>query len=401
MASFFQSRLIPRAVVYSLAATIIVGSLLYSNYLAEELAKKETGSVQLYADALDFVANVDLTQPNAVDLAYNFINNKLVYVEDNSVPRILVGEENNIASNHIKLSEDPEKRNIELKRKIEEFKALHPPIIVEFDSNRFQYVYYGESSLLRQLRWFPIIQLLVAFVFIAVVFAGFAIAKRNEQNKVWVGLAKETAHQLGTPVSSLMAWIELLKLKFEDEEGDTELISEMERDVRRLENIAERFSKIGSKPELKEENLAKMLDRSAQYIQKRMSKKGSVQLFVNNHLPPDSKLYVNPQLFDWVIENLLKNALDAIQTKDGSITLSTGEKGHQYFIEVSDTGKGIPKSHFTKVFEPGFTTKKRGWGLGLSLTKRIVENYHKGKIFVKTSELGKGTTFRILLPKLP
>lgn len=406
MLSIFQTRIIPRATVYILAAVIIVGSLFYSNYLAERLSEKETQSVELYAEAVDFIGNLDLSDSsavNSVNSAVSFITDKLIFTDEegnpvSAVPRITVVEEDT-QSNHVSLPLDPSKKSQVLRQRINEWKTTHDPIIIEFDSGRYQYVYHGPTLLLIQLRWFPVIQLCVAFFFISVVFAGFAVAKRNEQNRVWVGLAKETAHQLGTPVSSLMAWVELLKLKLEDNEEDLELVEEMERDIRRLENIAERFSKIGSKPELKEESLSLILDRSAQYIKKRMSKRGNIQLYVHNDLPLDNKLNVNPQLFDWVIENLLKNALDAIQTREGSITLHAGEKGSQYFIEVSDTGKGIPKSHFTKVFEPGYTTKKRGWGLGLSLTKRIVENYHQGKIFVKASEMGKGTTFRILLPK--
>ena len=196
-----------------------------------------------------------------------------------------------------------------------------------------------------------------------------------------------------------MAWIELLKLRMEDNPEDHELLEEMEHDVLRLENIAERFSKIGSKPELIEVKLKEVLDRSSGYLKKRMTQRGKIKLYVNNDIPLDSTLHVNPQLFDWVIENLLKNALDAMQAKGGEITLNAGEQGKYFYIDVIDTGKGIPKGNFKKVFEPGFTTKKRGWGLGLSLTKRIVENYHKGKIFVKASEVDKGTTFRVLLPK--
>lgn len=394
----FETRLLTRLIIYSLAAIIITGSLLYSNYLAETLEKKETEGVKLYADAVDFLGNFDTEDPDAPDKAFAFIAEKLL-ISNDLVPRILVGEDSEPTGLHVKLSPDSTLRAQEFEEYISEFEALNEPIRIEYAPGSFQTVYYGESFILKQLRWFPFAQLLVAFVFIGVVFAGFAIAKRNEQNKVWVGLAKETAHQLGTPVSSLMAWIELLKLKTEDRPEDHELINEMERDIMRLENIAERFSKIGSKPELVQVSLKEVLDTSAEYIKKRMTKGGTIQLFVNNNIPLESQLSINPQLFAWVIENLLKNALDAIKSKKGSITINAGAKGPNYYIEVSDTGKGIPKSNFKTVFEPGYTTKKRGWGLGLSLTKRIVENYHKGKIFVKSSELDKGTTFRILLPK--
>ncbi|MEM6766607.1 MAG: HAMP domain-containing sensor histidine kinase [Bacteroidota bacterium] len=393
-----------RIIIYVLAATIIGGSLLYSNFLAERLSEKEAKAIKRYTDAIDFVGNFD--QPSeddgmeeariAIESMLGFIIEQQLSLDESSeIPLILVGEQDT-SYNNLKLSEDPKKRASELTEYITGFRQLHDSIRVEYVKDHFQYVYYGESFILRRLRWFPVIQLLVAFGFIGVVFVGFVIAKRNEQNRVWVGLAKETAHQLGTPVSSLMAWTELLRMKAR--EGDEEMIQEIEKDVKRLETITERFSKIGSKPELVPINLDEFLRRSAEYISKRMTRRGSIQVKVENELAVDSFLSVNPQLFDWVIENLLKNALDAIQTKEGEIIIRASRRGAQYFIDVSDTGKGISKGNFKKVFEPGFTTKKRGWGLGLSLTKRIVENYHKGSVFVKASELGKGTTFRIQLP---
>lgn len=391
-----------RLLIYGLAGIILAGSLIYSNYLARQLEEKEKKGVELYRDALKFITDeIDLEDPNSASEALAFIHSRIIRPNDDQTPKILVGEGETIDADNLNLPEDltPEEREAEVRRKLQELKSEYPPIEIEFDDGRFIYVYYGHSFLVQRLRWFPFMQILVAFMFLGVVFTGFAIAKRNEQNKVWVGLAKETAHQLGTPVSSLMAWIELLKLKAESRPEDTELIGEMERDIKRLEIIAERFSKIGSKPEMVEVSLKEVLDRSAEYIKKRMTKRGSIQLHVNNNIPLESKVPVNPQLFDWVIENLLKNALDAIQSKQGDITIEAGERGANYYIDVADTGKGIPKSNFKKVFEPGFTTKKRGWGLGLSLTKRIVENYHEGKIFVKSSEVDKGTTFRILLPK--
>ena len=397
----FETKLITRLSIYGLAFSIILGSLFYSNYLARQLAEKEREGVELYAQAQEFIATLDLADSTAASQAIGFIYSQVIRTSGNNVPKVLVGENNTIDSHTLDLPEDLSSEEEEklVRRRVDILEKEYEPILVEFAEGRFQKVVYGESFLLKQLRWFPFIQLLVAFTFIGIVFAGFAISKRNEQNKVWVGLAKETAHQLGTPVSSLMAWIELLKLNSENRPEDQELVSEMERDVLRLENIAERFSKIGSVPELIPVSLKEVLDRSAEYISKRMTQRGSIKLFVDNQIPLESQLNVNPQLFDWVIENLLKNALDAIQNNEGSITIQAGEKGKDYFIDVIDTGKGIPKSNFKTVFEPGFTTKKRGWGLGLSLTKRIIENYHKGKIFVRTSEVNKGTTFRILMPK--
>ncbi|MEM7660126.1 MAG: HAMP domain-containing sensor histidine kinase [Bacteroidota bacterium] len=388
-----------RLLIYGLALCIILGSLGYSNYLATQLAEKERQGVQLYADALAFITTLDPMDDNAGAEAIGFIHSKVIKTSGDAVPKVLVGENNTIDGHNLHLPENasPEEEERLVRDRLAALQTEYDPILIEFAQGRFQKVFYGESFVLKQLRWFPLAQLILAFFFIGIVFVGFAIAKKNEQNKVWVGLAKETAHQLGTPVSSLMAWVELLKLK--DHPGDKELVTEMEQDVKRLENIAERFSKIGSKPELYPVPLKALLDRSAEYIKKRMTQRGSVQLLVDNQIPLESEFQVNPQLFDWVVENLLKNALDAIQGGEGTIKLEAGEKGNDFFIDVSDTGKGIPKSHFKKVFEPGFTTKKRGWGLGLSLTKRIVENYHEGKISVKSSEVGKGTTFRILLPK--
>lgn len=400
----FETRFLTRLLIYGLAIVFMSGSLLYSNYLAQKLEEKERRDVELYAGALRLIGNVNSDENSIESLQkanadyLNFIG-PLITDETNLVPLIMVWESGERTTRNLTLSEDSLTRERQIDAYIKEFEAANDSIRIEFIEGRFQHIFYGESFLLEQLRWFPFAQLLLAFVFIGVVFAGFAVAKRNEQNRVWVGLAKETAHQLGTPVSSLMAWIEFLKLRLEERPEDQELLTEMERDINRLEDIAERFSKIGSNPELIRVSLREVLDRSANYVKKRMTKRGSIKLHVHNNIPLESQLHINPQLFDWVIENLLKNALDAIKTKEGSISIHAGEKGSNYFIEVTDTGKGIPKSHFKKVFEPGFTTKKRGWGLGLSLTKRIVENYHKGKIFVKSSEVGKGTTFRILLPK--
>jgi signal transduction histidine kinase len=396
----FGKSLLTRLLIYGLALVILAGSLFYSNYLASKLMERERKAVALYGNAIDVVASTTDPEADGVGIELmSFIMSNLVIENNSLVPIIITNDEGKVEE---VANLDVDLENTErVQEYLEEFAELHEPIEVEYTEGKFNYVYYGQSFVVEQLRWFPAFQLLLVAVFIAGVFVSFAIAKRNEQNRVWVGLARETAHQLGTPVSSLMAWIELLKLKSEDKPEEAQLVDEMARDVTRLEIIAERFSKIGSQPELVETSLREFLDRSADYLKKRMTQRGSIQLHVNNQIPLDSVLHVNPQLFDWVIENLLKNALDAIQSqrKEGSITLNAGEKGNQYFIDVSDTGKGIAKGQFKKVFEPGFTTKKRGWGLGLSLTKRIVEDYHKGKIFVKASELGKGTTFRVLLPK--
>lgn len=386
-----------RWVIYGIAALIILGSLYYSDYLAQELAEKERARIELYRDGLTFSVN-----PEVDNTCLTFVLSKLVQDTVNEIPQILVSGEGEILShNHLELPRDLtlEDSATQVQARLSDFQSGYEPIEVNYGPNQYQYVYYGESKLLRQLRWFPYIQLAVVFMFIGVVFYGFAVAKRNEQNRVWVGLAKETAHQLGTPVSSLMAWIELLRLKTETRPEEQELVFEMEQDVKRLETIAERFSKIGSNPDLTPVPLREVLAHSTEYLQKRMTQRGSIKVEVDSQIPADSTLPINPQLFDWVIENLMKNALDAMHGRSGFIRVTAGEKGAHYFIDVQDSGKGIPKGSFKKVFEPGFTTKKRGWGLGLSLTKRIIEQYHRGKIFVKESELNRGTTFRVLLPK--
>ena len=404
--TIFDRQQVLRIIVYILALLILLGSLAYSNFLANQLEEKEKANIQLYADAQSWMGR---NTSNSDVAGYQFIFENIVKNTDDRIPRMLLGENMEFESSIPDLETEgldsvEIQQFIENKRKA--FEAENPPIKIEYEIlvgdesyKQVKYIVFGESNLLKQLRWFPFFQLLVAFAFIGIVFIGFAVAQRSEQNKVWVGLAKETAHQLGTPVSSLMAWVELFKLRSEGDPRNTEMIDEMERDIVRLEKITDRFSKIGSQPDLQPENLKSVLNRSADYLRNRMTRKGNIKLEVVNELPEYSQLWINPSLFDWVIENLLKNALDAIQSKEGSIHLSAGERGNNYYIDIKDTGKGIPKSHFRKVFQPGFTTKKRGWGLGLSLSKRIIEQYHKGKIFVKQSEQGKGTTFRILLPK--
>ena len=255
-------------------------------------------------------------------------------------------------------------------------------------------IYYQGSFLLTQLKYYPVIQFSIIALFMIVAYFLFNFSRRAEQNQVWVGMSKETAHQLGTPLSSLIAWIEILRMKGIDEET----LGEMGKDIKRLEIITERFSKIGSKPELHPQDLEQVLEESIGYMRPRTSRKISIEF--KNLLTEEERMIVklNVPLFDWVIENLFRNAIDAIETS-GSLEVSFGEKGKYAYIDVSDTGKGIPKSKIETIFQPGYTSKKRGWGLGLSLAKRIIEEYHKGKIYVKHSELGKGTTFRILIPK--
>jgi signal transduction histidine kinase len=254
------------------------------------------------------------------------------------------------------------------------------------------YIFYKDSILLTQLRYYPTFQLIVVGLFLIVAYLAFSSSRNAEQNQVWIGMAKETAHQLGTPLSSLMAWVELMKLRGMDEETAVEV----EKDISRLQTITERFSKIGSRPTLHKEALLPILENSVNYIKRRTSSK--IEFAIKNMQNSDVKVPINIPLFEWVIENLCKNAVDAMENK-GSITVCLTDQKQFVYIDISDTGKGMAKGKFKTVFKPGFTTKSRGWGLGLSLAKRIIENYHAGEIFVKSSEINKGTTFRIVLKK--
>jgi len=276
-------------------------------------------------------------------------------------------------------------------RQLKKMKSQHKPDEMDIFGNKFK-AYYKDSFILTQLRYFPYIQMSVIFLFLLTAYAAFSSARRDEQDHVWVGLAKETAHQLGTPISSLMAWVELMKSKFDAE--DDPLIAEMENDIKRLEIITDRFSKIGSKPILEDHVVYLVISNFIDYFKVRTSDKVKFTITGDEQV----RAMLNVPLFDWVTENLLKNAANAIEN-EGSISINIIENlaKEQVFIDVTDTGKGIPRSKFDAVFQPGYTTRKRGWGLGLSLTKRIVENYHSGEIFVKDSEIGKGTTFRIIL----
>lgn len=274
---------------------------------------------------------------------------------------------------------------------IAEMASQNSPIEIDLGSGKKNYIFYQDSFILTQIKYFPLIQFLIIGLFLVIAYTLFSTARRAEQNQVWVGMAKETAHQLGTPLSSLMAWMELLKLKGVDESVTTEI----GKDIKRLETITERFSKIGSVPELEKTNLVSVLQHALTYLETRVSRKIALELKTP---APEILVPLNIPLFDWVIENLCKNAIDAMDGK-GFIKIELTDQQQFVYIDIIDSGKGIPKSEFKTVFEPGFTTKKRGWGLGLSLTKRIIENYHRGKIFVKRSEPNKGTTFRIVLNK--
>jgi signal transduction histidine kinase len=366
-----------------LVALCIVGaSLLYTNRLARELAEEEKKNVEQLVEGLKMQAvTID---PKAIEYA------GMIVAQNKTIPLILTDDTDRIIST-INLDSAKYHRDSNYFRKlVKEYKALHSPVVFDFGLGK-QFVYFGESYLLRQLRYFPYVQLAIIFLFLVVVLIAFSLAHRSIQNQVWVGLSKETAHQLGTPLSSIVAWLELLKEKPENEEA----VTEMQKDVDRLQLVADRFGKVGSIPKLEEENLIVRLRAMADYMQKRASSRVSISVKTSDEEIP---VVLSGPLFDWVIENLIRNALDAMNEK-GTIEIRVSDHPSQVWVDVCDSGKGIPKHMLKKIFNPGFSTKKRGWGLGLSLSKRIIEKYHHGSLYVKHSEVGKGTIFRVILKR--
>jgi two-component system, sporulation sensor kinase D len=367
------------------AAAITIASTLFSNRLAKDLASEERKKMELWAEAIRLFA----TEPaEGVEMDYTL---SLNVIEGNTnIPVVLVDNKGQILDYKNLELKNPED-SVELNKATRKIIAQNHSIEVKISDDISHYVYYQDSKLLRKLIYFPFIQLIVMFVFLAVTILAFNTSKRAEQDRVWVGLSKETAHQLGTPISSLMAWVELLKLKNVDEK----LLDEMDKDTKRLHTIAERFSKIGSKSETTLQDIRPALENAVQYMRNRSSRK----IVIKTHMPDgELPVYLNAPLFEWVVENLCKNAIDAMDAT-GRIDITLTPEHKHLLIDVADTGKGITKSNFKNVFKPGYTTKARGWGLGLSLVKRIIEENHDGKIFVKSSDLGKGTTFRILLKR--
>lgn len=362
------------------AILIGAGSLWYTNILVEKLANEERKKVELWAKATNMIVNTE-SQVDLMFLTEVIKNNE-------TVPVIILDEfdtirfQRNIDS--VKMTNEKYRQKL-----ITKMKEEREPIEISLAPNQTQYLYYTQSIILTKLTYYPYVQLSVILLFIVVAYLAFSSSRKAEQNQVWVGLSKETAHQLGTPISSLMAWIEMLRLKVTDKQ----FVDEFEKDVSRLETITERFSKIGSKPILKPENLNDLVESAINYLKTRSSKNIDFRL----SLPAQPIMVpLNAALFEWVLENTCKNSMDAIQGK-GMIKISVIDSAKFIFVDISDTGKGIPRSKHKTIFKPGFTTKERGWGLGLSLTKRIVEEYHGGKIFVSASEPGKGTTIRIIL----
>jgi signal transduction histidine kinase len=368
-----------------MAVVIAVASLLVSHFLVDDLSNEERKKMEVWAQALHTLNEADENTDLSLVLS--------VMEGNHTIPVIVLDKDGHVADyRNIQIHADDAKDTIAFVEQMgKRMKAADRYIKIQIgDSADYQLVCYDDSVMLKRLAAWPYVQLGIVLIFVVVAIFALLSSKRAEQNKVWVGLSKETAHQLGTPISSLMAWTEMLKENYPNDE----LLPEMDKDVKRLERIAERFSKIGSVPEPVDTSMKEVIQHVIDYMNHRTSQKVNI---ICNMPAEDVILQMNASLFEWVIENLCKNAVDAMEG-EGTIIISLWKENKNVIIEVADTGKGIRKKDIKHVFTPGFTTKKRGWGLGLSLAKRIVEEYHRGKIFVKSSEIGKGTTFCIEMP---
>ena len=365
-------------------AVIVAASMFYTNHIAQGLEIDEKKKVELWADVFKRLNNS--SENTDIGFMFDIIKN------NETVPAILTDDKGHIVAYRNIDSARAAKDTVYVRRQLNVMKSQHVPIQIDITATIKNYIYYRDSYLLSQLKIFPYAQLAVIMLFIGLAYYSFSASRKGEQNRVWVGMAKETAHQLGTPLSSMSGWVEHLKTHVQPDE--IPMIEEMEKDVFRLELVAERFSKIGSAPSLTPQNIGEEVGKTVDYIRKRASK--NVEFTIEQ--TPDNNIiaHINITLFNWVLENLLKNALDATEGR-GRIDVRIGRINKSIFIDVTDSGKGISRSNLKTVFKPGYSTKKRGWGLGLTLSKRIIENYHHGKIFVKESTPGKGTTFRIVL----
>ncbi|MFY8091238.1 MAG: sensor histidine kinase [Chitinophagaceae bacterium] len=375
-----------KTVLASIAIAIVIGTIFYSNYLSNKIAAQEKQNVAIWVEAQKTLLTSN--DSASINLALKISS------ENSSIPIIETNENDSITGNTNNIDTFLINQNKEyLQQQLQVFKSYANPIVLVLQdkpliANKY---YYGKSKLANEVAYYPLVQMFIVLLFVIVIIIALQNNYKSTQNQVWAGLAKETAHQLGTPVSSLEGWVEMLR----DIKGNETIVPEMEKDVKRLLLITDRFGKIGSKPNVEQRNLVVQVGDMVEYIKKRASQKVEFKLL---NTEDEVLANVSPPLFDWVIENLLKNALDAMEGK-GNISVAIFNENTKAIIEVTDTGKGISKANVAKVFKAGFTTKKRGWGLGLTLTKRIVEQYHKGNIFVKYSEVGKGTCFRIEINK--
>ncbi len=388
-----------KIILLILGIAIAGGTLYFTNDLVQKLQERERKIAELYANSLEYIADPNT---NSFDVTFIFEN----IVKRIDFPLILTDANDNVIFQGFDIGV----RNLEidttlsdddlqtfLKEKVAELAQEHEPIEVTFDgSTVWRKIYFGDSELVKNLKLFPYLQLSFALFFVLIAYFSFSYMKKTEQSNIWVGMAKETAHQLGTPISSLMGWNEMLKMHPGDSDKVLDTAEEIDNDLARLNKVTQRFSKIGSKPELKDENLYELLTRIVNYFHRRLPN-SSTGLKMEINGPEDLKVKLNAELFEWVLENLVKNALDAIEHKNGRIKFNYFTEDEQVHIEIIDNGKGIEYKRRKDIFRPGYSTKRRGWGLGLSLSKRIIENYHDGKIFVKESVPGKGTTFKIIL----
>ena len=389
-----------KIILLLIALVIAGGTLYYTQSLVTRLQERERSIVELYAKGIEYVANSSSAD---VDLTFLFDN----IIKPIDFPIILTDSSNNInpeSTTDIKNVKydstlSVEKRKSFLQNLVNEIDEIHQPINVTYaDTIILQRIHYGDSELIKQLKFYPYLQIIIAALFIIIGYIGFSQIKRSEQSNIWVGMAKETAHQFGTPISSLMGWIEMMKMNYQQPDAVLDITEEISSDVDKLNKITYRFSKIGSKPEIKNQVVFEEVKKVTEYFNRRLPQTGkTVELTVSGNQTCCAQM--NGELFEWVLENLIKNALDAMESKNGKINIDILESKKNIEIEVSDNGKGIDLRRRKDVFRPGYSTKKRGWGLGLSLSKRIVEGYHGGKIFVKSSAPGEGTTFKILLKK--
>lgn len=378
---------------------IVILSLAYTRYLGNQLAAREKQQVEQYLEAQRTLA---ASSGDPYQSFYCDISFQLKVVQGNTtVPILLVNERGGIDGyTNVGEGENDSLSTEALQKVYQKMVAEHADTIHVPVGESIQIVMYGRSQLLSMLEWYPYVQLFLIGVFIAFGYAGFSASRRVEQNKVWLGMAKETAHQLGTPITAILGWIETLKAINEDRPDNQEMLTELRNDVTRLELVADRFSKIGATPELNAVNIYDQLDACREYMQRRAPRKVVFE-FPDPEAHEPMTVFLNAPLFDWVVENLLRNAIDAMEKGEGKISADVYKEGSWACIDVTDTGKGIPSSKHATVFKPGYSTKTRGWGLGLSLARRIMVEYHQGRIFVKQSEVGKGTTFTIKLPLQP
>ena len=382
----YQVKSLVKFMLLIVALSIVAVSLLYTDNLAKQLKEEERAKVALWAEATRLIATME--EDDNFDVTYALS----VIKANNTIPVIVTLQDGTvIASRNIDSSQESDPSYIN--QTIKQMKESNDPIIAGLYEDQNIVIYYENSILFTKLKLYPYVQLVIIAVFLLVSYYAFSYSKRSEQNQVWVGMSKETAHQLGTPISSLMAWMDVIEAQ--DGQMSEEVRQEIQNDIKRLELITERFSKIGSEPVLSPVKLTEVVDETVGYLSKRLSSKISFDVVDQT---VDSTVHLNVPLFAWVLENLTKNAADAM-SGEGAMTYEISETDRNVFLEVSDTGKGIPSGRFKTIFEPGFTTKKRGWGLGLSLVKRIVENYHNGTIHIKESNPGVKTTFRITLKK--